>query len=161
MTKYAALAPKLHFNVPGRSYCESERLIGAILSIFYKFEVQRSKLPHEQVLATMQFWSHHSSNIYQVATFVKNTEGFLKIQGSKVQVVESSEKAFVRCALVHSPQGQNELLHTTSTSAVGLAPIKQCRRVWAGPFILSQASACVLWSRSCAVGSCLPDSRIE
>ena len=72
MGKNAVLNPLPMLDVPGRSFCESERLSGAILSISenLRSKCQRSSSPHAQIWAESQFWIHNCIQIYQAATFV-------------------------------------------------------------------------------------------
>ena len=49
MGKNSVLAPQLHSNIPDRSFCQSIRLIGTVLSISEKFDLNRSRPPHYQI----------------------------------------------------------------------------------------------------------------
>ena len=60
MGKNSVLEPLLYFNVPYRNVCQSNRLIGTVLSIFENLRSKgwRPGLPHDQIWAKLQFWIH-------------------------------------------------------------------------------------------------------
>ena len=72
----AVFEPKLHFNVAGRSFCRSERLIGAMLNISENLssKSQRSRSPYDQIWAKLQFRIHNCIQMYLVATFIKGKD---------------------------------------------------------------------------------------
>ena len=57
MVKTTVLEPQLYSDVPDRYFCQSERLIGAVLSFSenLRSEGQRPTSPHDQIWAKLQF----------------------------------------------------------------------------------------------------------
>ena len=90
----AVLEPSLYFNVLGNNFCLLKTPIGAVscMSENFRSKGQRSGSPDDQRRAKLQFWSHPSISMYQVAIFaIENTYLgscliFLKILGPNVKV---------------------------------------------------------------------------
>ena len=64
MGKNSVVQPIFCFNITGRNFCQSSKLIGAVLSIsdYFRYKGHTVGSPHDQIWSKLQFWSqkHHS-----------------------------------------------------------------------------------------------------